>query len=396
MEIIIKNGKDSSIFYNGVFYDTNKTIDMDISDALRLSRIVNVEYKDMEKYQYDPQTWKERKLNLVSDIDVTSGWGNASLNLIDSCKDVEFSAIGRSYDVHNPKVLAALKRPIVKNGVGIWHEQPKDTWKNSPFGKNIAIVPFETTRVPASWVPKINLFDALFVPCQQNVEMFQDSGVTIPIEVIHWGIDPKKFYPLERNNSVFTFGTMGALSKRKGTDLLVEAFQKAFPTEQDVKLICKSSFNGFLWAKRDKRIEVNLTPVEHKELLDTFFKRIDCFVFPTRGEGFGLPPLEAMATGVPAIVTNWSGPVDYMTEEVGWLLDYKMVPATEFTEGVYKEDCGDWAEPSLEDLIKKMRYAYEHKDEVKLKGRKSSDYVRENWTWDKRIGEFEEALNKHL
>jgi glycosyltransferase involved in cell wall biosynthesis len=35
----------------------------------------------------------------------------------------------------------------------------------------------------------------------------------------------------------------------------------------------------------------------------------DAFVLPTRGEGWGLPILEAMAAGVPAIATNWSGPV---------------------------------------------------------------------------------------
>ena len=50
-----------------------------------------------------------------------------------------------------------------------------------------------------------------------------------------------------------------------------------------------------------------------------------------------------MSTGVPAIVTNWSGPVDFVNENVGWLIDYKLVPAEDFSKTVYKEDCGDWA-----------------------------------------------------
>ena len=139
-----------------------------------------------------------------------------------------------------------------------------------------------------------------------------------------------------------------------------------------------------------------MTPVDNSELMSNFFKKVDCFVFPTRGEGFGLTPLEAMATGMPAIVTNWSGPCEYMNSDVGWLLDYTLVPAKDFTETVYKEECGNWAEPSFDQLVQIMRYAYEHRDEVKQKGKAAAKYVRENWTWKKKIPMFHEALEKHL
>ncbi len=97
-----------------------------------------------------------------------------------------------------------------------------------------------------------------------------------------------------------------------------------------------------------------------------------------------------------AIVTGWSGPMEYMTPEVGWLIDYAMVPATSFTEKVYKEECGDWAEPSKDHLVKLMRYAYEHQDEVKEKGKAAAKYVQENWLWEQKIPMFIEALEKHL
>ena len=103
-----------------------------------------------------------------------------------------------------------------------------------------------------------------------------------------------------------------------------------------------------------------------------------------------------MATGVPVIATNWSGPVDFVNDKVGWLLDYQLVPAVDFEKNVYKEYCGDWAEPSFDHLVKLFRYAYEHQDEVKEKGNIAAEYVKNEWTWEKKILMYVEALSKHL
>lgn len=398
VKAIIHNQKVSVLHHNGSFYDTNKYLDIPFSDALRMSRLANVElYTEIQKY--NPDTFhKDKKLSFVSDIDVVSGWGNVSLNLIKhSSSKYNISQIGRLLDVHDISVITASRAEIDPASAVILHEQPKASWDTIPFDTKIAIVPFETTIIPASWIPRINRCKALLVPCQQNVDAFRDSGVTVPIGIIHWGIDEKKFYPIEReDDGIFTFGTMGSLSIRKGTDILTDAFIEAFPTEKDVRLICKTSQYMFPFAKKDRRVVVEMTPIDHNDLMNNFFKKTDCFVFPTRGEGFGLTPLEAMATGIPAIVTGWSGPAEYMTPEIGWTIDYTMSPAKDFTDTVYKENCGDWAEPSKEHLIKLMRYAYEHQDEVKEKGKQAAKHIQENWTWSKKIDMFHQQLEKYL
>jgi len=398
-KIKILNQKASSLHFNGTFYDTNREIDVSFTDSLRMAKLANVEIVEPSIEKYDPLTFtRDKNFTFVSDIDTVSGWGNVSLNLIKySSNEFRPSLLGRLLDVHDPKVLRAYQNEIDPESGLVIHEQPKEYWYSVPFERKIAIVPFETTVIPKTWIGRINSCRALLVPCQQNVDAFRNSGVTIPIDIIHWGIDTDKFYPLERTNDrPFTFGTMGALSTRKGTDILVEAFQKAFPTETDVKLICKTSFNGYPFGCRDKRVQVDMTPVSHDDLLNTFFKKVDCFVFPTRGEGFGLTPLEAMATGIPAIVTGWSGPVEYMTPETGWLIDYKMVPAKDFTEHVYHEDCGLWSEPSLDHLVELMRNAYNDRDMVKLKGKNAAEYVAKYWNWGVKIKMFKEALKKYL
>lgn len=400
MKIKLTDTKVREMFFENEWYKTGIEIDVPFSTAIRMSKLTGVEIFD-EKSEYDPSLFKDKKkFGFTSDIDLVSGWGNVSYNLLKYSKDqgYDISVTGKIFNVVDRDLSTMARSTINETGAMVWHEQPKDNWLKSNFSKNIAIVPFETTRVPPSWVKRINSFDALFCPCEQNVQMFRDSGVTIPIEVVHWGYEPALWSYMERpDDGIFTFGTMGALSLRKGTDVLVDAFREAFPPDiKDVRLICKTSHPHYPFMVKDKRIEVQMTPTDYDELKENFFRRVDCFVFPTRGEGAGMPPMEAMATGIPVIITGWSGPMEYMTPEVGWLIDHTMVPAKDFTEKVYKEECGDWAEPSKEHLVKLMRYAYENQKEVKEKGKKAAEYMKENWTWDKKITTFTDALKKHL
>ena len=399
MKIKILNTKARSVFFENKFYDTGVDLDVPFSTAIKLSKTIDIKFY-FDKVEYNPDLFKkEKKFSFTSDIDQISGWGNVSFNLLKYSSDYNISLTGRVYNIIDRDISAMTKREIPENGAMVWHEQPKGTWDNSPFAKNIAIVPFETTIIPHSWIAKINSFDALFVPCQQNVDAFRDSGVKVPIEIIHWGLDIAKFHKILRpERDTFTFGTMGALSIRKGTDVLIDAFREAFPPHlyPNVRLICKTSNPHYPFMVKDKRIIVQMLPVSHDELMETFFKEIDCFVFPTRGEGFGLTPLEAMATGVPAIVTGWSGPEEYMTDEVGWKIKYTLQPAKNFTEQVYREECGNWAEPDKEHLKELMLYAYNHQDEVKEKGEKAAQHVIDNWQWKDKIKMFHEALNKYL
>jgi glycosyltransferase involved in cell wall biosynthesis len=397
MKLTIPRGKAREVMFEGQFYPTGVELTLDYSTAMRMARELHATLPTT-KNKYDPSLWKKkRQATFVSNADTTSGWGNVTTHLLSSLPDAQFAFLGRLGDVRDPSVLSASYRPIQVNTGAIWHEQPRIEWMTSTFKRNIAVVPFETTRIPQSWVPRINYFDALLVPCEQNVTMMRESGVTVPISVVHWGVDPKLFYPIKRNTRrPFTFGTMGMLSLRKGTDVLVDAFERAFPNGEDVRLICKTSGRYYPFMHPDKRIVPMVGPVSHAEMMDEFMAEIDCFVFPTRGEGFGLTPLEAMATGVPAIVTNWSGPVEYMNDNVGWRLDHTMDKAVDFTEKVYKEDCGEWAIPSVDHLVQLMREAYDNEELTKKKGAAAAEYVRTKWLWSKQIHLFEKALNKYL
>ena len=55
-----------------------------------------------------------------------------------------------------------------------------------------------------------------------------------------------------------------------------------------------------------------------REEMRMLYSISNAFVLPTRGEGWGLPAMEAMAMELPAIITNYSGPATFVTPENGY------------------------------------------------------------------------------
>jgi glycosyltransferase involved in cell wall biosynthesis len=401
VKVVIKHDRAREVLWNNLSLPTNTEVMVSFSDFLRLRKLFDIDIKSEFEYSYDPNHWREEKMfGLSGHAELKSGFGNCTVNLVRESikKGYDVRWVGRQYDC--PDFASLAHKEVPSDIAMVWHDQPRKEWFESPFKKNIAIVPFETTRIPESWVTRINAMDALFVPCAQNVQMMRDSGIIIPIEVVRWGFNDEWFYEIEKpQRNTYVFGTVGSLSIRKGTDLLIRAFQEAFPARQypNVELLCKTSSNTYdFMVKEDKRIKVDMNAVNQSDLLNDFYKKIDCFVFSSRGEGFGLPPLESMATGTPTIVTNWSGPVEYANNDVAYMLDYEMTPASIFTNQLYKEDCGNWAEPNYNQLVSLLKYCYENQNEAKEKGKKAAKYAKENWTWNNKINEFIIALDKHL
>lgn len=258
--------------------------------------------------------------------------------------------------------------------------------------RTIAYLMWESTGVPRKQVREINRAAVLlYVPCQQNAESYRDRGVRVPIKVLHHGVDPERFPYLERSRDreVFTFGSFGEFSPRKGIDVLIRAFQDEFRPHEPVRLLLKTVkeeqnpkvIPPYRRLIKDPRIELFSKYLQHDELLE-FLRRMDAFVLPSRGEGFGLSALEAMSTGLPLIATNWSGPVEYLDPADSFPLSYRLVDVRgTVAHGVHFY--GQWAEPDYEHLRYLMRYLYEHPDEAAEKGRIAARRAHTEWTRDR-------------
>jgi len=113
--------------------------------------------------------------------------------------------------------------------------------------------------------------------------------------------------------------------------------------------------------------------------LGSLYRSADCFVLPTRGEGWGLPILEAMACGLPVIATDWSGQTEFFHSGVGYPLRVRRLVAANAKCPYYLG--WRWADPDEEHLIALMRYVYEHPDEARQVGARAAQEAAACWTW---------------
>ncbi|MCU0521881.1 MAG: glycosyltransferase family 4 protein [Anaerolineae bacterium] len=141
------------------------------------------------------------------------------------------------------------------------------------------------------------------------------------IAVIPLGVGPE-FHPIDDPRLLDSTRTqyglpdrfilyLGTLEPRKGIDTLIRSYgQMASDVEHDLVVAGKRGwYTEPLFALvRELELEgrVHFAGYVPDALLPALLSLADLFVFPSRYEGFGLPPLEAMACGTPVITSNAS------------------------------------------------------------------------------------------
>lgn len=333
---------------------------------------------------------KIKSLNFDGWTNSQSGYGIVSLEYstalirrgIDVSREWERKAHidPNSYEILTPEEKAFIDKPFKREKIGIIKTTPELFYKcTSEFRIGYTMV--ENTKIGKKWTDWCNQMDMLFVPSEYLVDVFKESGVTKPILSVRQGIDSKKFpYITRRPQRAFVFGTVGYQDDRKNWQDLVTAFCSEFEPSEPVELWIKNT-NGY-WNStlfQDDRIKIinRMYTFEEVQKLYSYF---DCFVFPSHAEGSGLPPREAMATGLPTIVTNWSG----LTEIADPSISYPLTPISiDHPDVRGPEQPGFMAKIDVQELMYLMRYVYEHPQEGIEKGKRASEYVHKEYNWDK-------------
>lgn len=306
-------------------------------------------------------------------------------------KDTVFPLIEPLSD--DPILRTIQSKPLKNYPLQVAYSQGDLFYKN--FGKyKIGFTMLEADSLPPEWVKQCNKMDEVWVPSNFNKESFAKAGVRVPIYVMPLGIDIDHFNPeinAKRLSSKFSFLSVFEWSERKGQELLIRAFKEEFKNLDDVVLLLKV-FNPDI----RNNIELELANLGVREddesviillgadvpyyQLGSLYRGVDCFVLPTRGEGWGMPIMEAMACRIPVIATNWGAQRDFLNDKIAYLLNVKkLVPAV--TRSPYYKNL-KWAEPDFEHLRYLLRYVYENREEAKRKAVKASDFIINNYSWD--------------
>jgi glycosyltransferase involved in cell wall biosynthesis len=149
---------------------------------------------------------------------------------------------------------------------------------------------------------------------------------------------------------------------RKNPEAVIDAFRRAFPGREDVRLVLKYShgddaFRHTLLARaRDPRVLLIDTVLDRLEL-NSLIEACDCYVSLHRSEGFGITMAEAMTFAKPVIATGYSGNVDFMDADNSFPVRFDLVTLAQ-DYGPYRRG-STWAQPDVKHAAELMRLVYE-------------------------------------
>ena len=267
-----------------------------------------------------------------------------------------------------------LTRPAFTTSPEVVISQHYPVWV-PPQPGDLALAHFfwEETLVPAETVAVLGThFKGVLAPSRSVAKALIDSGLPIPVRVLPQAPDLAAFRalaaarPAREAGVPFTFLHVSSCFPRKGVDVLLAAWSRAFQPDDLVRLVIKGFPNPHNTVAADLAALEATTPLAPVELVDRdigpdalleLYRRADAMVLPTRGEGYNLPAAEALAAGIPLIVTGWGGHMDQVdAASAGTVrtLAYTLAPSASHLAIPFSL----WAEPDLEDLVAALREAW--------------------------------------
>ncbi len=252
----------------------------------------------------------------------------------------------------------------------------------------IAYSVLETSRAPQHWVERFNqYFDAIVVADQFLVQAYQDSGITTPIFVLPHGFGLEQCLQQPQKQAFhepFVFGMSGAFHQaRKNPELLVKAFVRAFGDRPDVKLRIhtKGPWTSFCDSLAELIKHTNASNITFEQAFMSegeyvdFLKSLDCYVLVSAGEGYSITPREAMALGIPCILSDTTAHTTICKS--GYV---RGVPCTVAAPGWYPSHpvpIGTQYSPTEEAVAEALLEVYHHKDHYLELARQSRPWLEQ-------------------
>lgn len=258
-------------------------------------------------------------------------------------------------------------------------------------GQHLSILTMWESRVlPPAFRETLHEYDLLMVPSPHNVELF--SRYHPNVRFVSLGVNPDLWHPIPIDMPTRTFDFLIAgRGSRKGIDLAYKAFRTVFTHPEKFtptpRLILKSlrGHNDY-FSPTVQHITGLLTPEAERDL----YASAHCYLQPSRGEGFGLQPLQAMSLGRPTILTNAHGHESFA--HLGLPISASASKADYFIYG----DAGEWWEPDFDELCEQMWNVYTNYETQYTAAQLSADYIAQHLTWRNSADQYLEHLGGEM
>ena len=303
------------------------------------------------------------------------------------------------YQIHASRFFPKLQELVKGDGTGEVHISLLDTVTASQINEfppqpSILYNVWESSLQPDEFIHKLKNYSQLWVASEAQKAWSIEQGVPEEfIRVVPEGVDPDIYHPVEwtKEPETFNFIHVGQFQHRKSTKEICECFLRAFPEKEypNVRLYLSvdTLFPSDTYNSTEERmVAYGFTDprfiIVHFEERQDYIKRLQTshvFVSCSRSEGFYLPGIESMACGIPTILSNYGGSTEYGEDAL--LVN---VPELRKPEGIYGNWTvpGFWGEPDYNHLVEVMKDAYDNYETHKAKALKTSDKIRDKFSWD--------------
>lgn len=269
-------------------------------------------------------------------------------------------------------------------------------------GTIIQWVVFESNRIPEGVLTAVVGADQVWVPSDWGRSVLITHGIPKQkIHVIPEGVDGYRFHNHGRQPWTparpFRFLTVGKYEKRKSIDETLEAFAQVHANRPDLELVIKSNY----FTNRDQKHDALQKKISSLGLnnvtllwgdmsdaeLANLYRACDTFVLPSRAEGWGLPLIEAAASGLPIITTMYSAHTEFLSciKDSILFVDYVMTPVDCAEYCSYYPDSennwGSWARPDVYSIAACMQAACREVEPLYQNAQKNSQIIRQRFSW---------------
>lgn len=347
-----------------------------------------------------------------------SGYGEANRHFVAALDAAGVNVIGEllaySKERSDYGTLGPLVSRVLQNRahykIKIMHTTPDEFERLREPGKyHIAHFFWETDKIPEVFAKGFEHVDEIWTGSEANKAAIIKGGVDKPIHIIPQPIETVREWPesyVLPDFNGYKFYSIFEWTDRKNPEALIRAFYDEFHNGEDVCLLIKTYFRNFnLGNKRMirdtiERIKQSMGPGNYPpvftylDLMDRqqimrFHQTGDCYVSAHRGEGWGVPQVEAMLAGKPIISTGYGGVHEYLHPgKDAFVLDYKMVPLKGMSHSTqfYGSD-QLWADVDLNALRENMRFVFNNQAEAAGIGQAGQAMVLEQFN-PERVGKL--------